>query len=476
MELHEMTASEAAEAIRTKEIKARELTEAVLFRLNSTDKEIKAFITVTADKALSQADAIDRMVLHNEQLPPLAGLPVALRDDICLEGFPATAGSKMLENFPAPYSAAVAEKTTEAGGIVVGKTNMDEFGMGDSTEHSSFQLTRNPLDKSCVAGDGTAAAVACGQSMLGIGADTGGGLRTSASYCGVTGLRTTPGLVSRYGITSFSSSMCQAGLLSRKAVDLMPLLDAIRGFDARDSSTSACPAEINTGNPERKTMVAGYPEEIFNKLKEPHRKILEGTKDFFSAPGYELKKIALPHFDYGLFAYYVIAVAESFSNLSRYDGIRYGYHYDGDNLEEWYRKTRRSGLGEEARRRSIIGAYLMNEVNFEKYYEKALRVWNIIKDDFNRVLQDCDLLLLPAAGTRAPGVGMNSDFTRGYETDEFCAPVSLAGLPSLCLPAGEADGMPVSIQLTGPRFSEKMLINLAGRLEKDINYKVSPVV
>lgn len=466
MELYELTATEAVKAMRAKKIKALELMESVLSKLNKTGASIRAFInTIPPEKAVQEARIIDKKIEDGETLPPLAGVPSALKDNFCWEGIPTTCASKALEDFVPPYISHAAEKLAGAGAIIIGKTNLDEFAMGSTTENSFFYPSLNPWNLSRLAGDGAAAAVASGQCLLALGSDTGGSVRESASFCGVYGLRPTPGRVSRYGMVNFSSSLAQAGILARSPEDIVLALQSISGFDPRDSSTSAfCGTRESKKIPG--SLTAGIPEGLFETLVEKHRDFHSRAHKVLKETGIELKEISLPNFAYALPAYYIIACAESSSNMSRFDGIRYGYNFDGSDLDEWYYKTREASFGKESRRRSILGTYLLSKGNFDRYYQKALRVWTLVREDFKRALKECDLIVLPVTRTGPLPAGENMSFLDSYKIDEFCAPVSMSGLPSLSLPAGEMDGLPMGLQLVGPAFSEEMLLELASSVAK----------
>lgn len=472
-----MSAAEAVKAIKKKEIKARELVENAITRLEYTNDRLKSLITITGENALQQADAVDKKVSADEALPPLGGIPLVIKDDLALEGIPNTVGTKALENNYSPFSAEVVQRSIDSGGAVMGKANMDEFGMGATTKTSSYFWSRNPLDLDRTAGEGAAAAVSANQAMLAIASDTGGGLREAASYCGIMGLCPTPGVISRYGLTSFSSSLSEVGLLARKAEDFLLMLDIASGYDPRDFATSALSAtSLKDDLIENNIITAGYPTEIWQQVEAPFKDNIENNIELFKNCNMEFQEVSLPYFKAGLLAYYILVISESFSNLSRFDGIRYGYHYEGANLEEWYQKTRKHTFGEEARRRSFLGAYLLNEDNYKKYYEKALQVWTLVKDDFSRVFEKCDLLILPVTRLPAPLLEETKSFTENYQIDEFCAPVSLAGLPSLCLPVSKSNDLPVSVQLVGKPFSEKSLIKLSMRLESEANVSFMPVI
>jgi aspartyl-tRNA(Asn)/glutamyl-tRNA(Gln) amidotransferase subunit A len=466
VELFEMTAGEAVEAIKGKKIKARELTEAILARSGEIDDGIKAFATVTAEKALEQADAVDRDISGQGDPLSLAGLPIVLGDDICLEGVPAAAGSRVIASFPAPYTATVVQKSLEAGAVVIGKASMTEFGMGSTGGESLHPHSRNPLNTSYSAGDGSAAAVASGQAMLGLTSDSGGSARISASYCGIAGFRPTPGSISRYGLISSASSMSQISFVARKAADFKLLFDPLFGFDPRDSSTVFADEQI-PGEEGTVTRI-GFPGQLFDGAGEPEQASFRRIFDGIVSRGVEVVEVSLPHFAPALLAYHVITIAESFSNLSRYDGIRYGFNADSGDLEEWYRQTRDRGIGEEAKRRFILGAFLLGRDNHEKYYEQALRVWTLVKKDFTEALHGCDLILLPVVRSAAPLLNEKKPFIENYCREEFCAPVSMAGMPSVSIPARAIGGMPQGIQLVGKSAADCLLIDFAADLEKEI--------
>lgn len=466
MELYEMTAGEAVEAIKRKTIKARELTEVILARTGEIDDGIKAFATVTAERALEQADAVDRSMSGKDDPPHLAGLPVVLRDNLCLEGIPAAAGSRAISSFSAPYTAATVQKSVEAGAVVIGKTNMTEFGMGCANGESLYPVSRNPLNTPYSAGDGSAAAIASGQAMLGIASDSGGSARISASYCGIAGFRPTPGLVSRYGLISSTSSMSQIGFVAKKAADFKLLFDPLFGFDPRDSSTVF--AEEQPPGKEGQVTRIGFPGHLFDETGEPGKASFRRICAGIASRGLEVVEVSLPHFAPALPAYHVITIAESFSSLSRYDGIRYGFSVEADDLEEWYRQTRDRGIGEEAKRRFILGASLLGRDNHEKYYEQALRVWTLVKKDFMEALQGCDLLLLPVVRSAPPLLTEKESFIENYCREEFCAPVSMAGLPSLSIPASAIEGMPMGVQLVGAPAADRLLIEFATGMEEEI--------
>ncbi len=473
MEIWEMTASEAVASVQHKRLKAREVVEAVLSRKKEVEPEIRAFIGTMEEEAVKQADSLDRRVEKGEKPPPAAGIPLSLKDDLCWENGSTTCGAGSLRGYKPPFNSAPAQRLRDSGAVITGKTNLDQWSMGGTTESSSFRVTLNPRNLQRVAGDGAAASVAAGSSMLALGSDTGGGLRQGASYCGVMGLRPTPGLISRYGLISFSSSFSQVGLLSRSVDDISLALDLVCGFDYRDASTGVCPAELPDEDP-AESYKAALPTKNFEQVDEKYAAVFKDAISSFSGRGVEINEVDLPHFSYGLMAYYVMALAEASSNLSRFDGIRFGEHFDGETLEEWYCQTRGRAFGEEARRRSILGAFFLNENNYHKYYYRALQVWTLVKQEFSNILKSHRLIFLPVVPAGVPAVGEQKGLIQKYEQDRFCAPVSLAGLPAICLPVAVVEGMPVGIQIVGAPFSEKMLLRAARKISREAG-ALSPV-
>ncbi len=465
MELEKITAAAAANAVRNKEITARELTEVFLSRCFAANSTLNSFLHICREEALHQADAVDNKVKLGETLLPLAGVPVALKDDLCYREAPTTCGTAALQSFNPPYNAAAVQRLIDAGAVIVGKTNLDQFGLGSSTASSFAGPTANPSHKDKVAGDGAAAAVAAGQCLLALSSDTGGSMRIGASHCGLFGLRPTTGLVPRHGLTSFAPSFAQVGILAGDAEDTYLALKVIAGYDPRDSAT----ALIKDGIPGAEDKISlkglkiGFPADIFDLTESKTREALHKTKDRYEATGAKFVEVSLPLFEEALQAYYVIAAAEASSNLGRFDGIRFGTPKEGANLEEWYAKTRGSTFGAEAKRRSVIGTHLLSKDSFDLYYRQAQKVWNLVRHNFYAALENCDLIALPAVTAPAGAAAENKDFLQGYREDHYCAPVSLSGLPALCVPAGEVDALPVGLQLTGRPFGEAALTQLAAR-------------
>lgn len=465
MELEKITAAAAAGAVRNKEITARELTEFFLSRCCVVNSTLNSFLHIFGKEALQQADAVDEKVKRGEALPPLAGVPVALKDDLCYREGPTTCGAAALKSFRPPYNAAAAQRLIDAGAVIVGKTNLDQFGLGSSTAGSFAGPTFNPWDPDKAAGDGAAAAVAAGQCLLALSSDTGGSLRIGASHCGLFGLRPTTGLVSRHGLTTFAPSFAQVGIAARDAADAYIALKVIAGYDPRDSAT----ASVKDGIPAAENEISldglkiGYPAAVFDILLNTTRDTLEKARESYTAAGAVFVEVALPLFEEALFAYYVIAAAEASSNLGRFDGIRFGTPVEGANLEDWYFKTRSSTFGAEGKRRCVIGTHLLSKDSFDLYYRQAHKVWNLVRRSFYAALENCDLIALPAVAAPALAAAESKDFLEAYGEDLFCAPVSLSGLPVLCVPVGEVDALPVGLQLVGKPFSEAALTQLAAQ-------------
>lgn len=472
MELDKMTAAAAARAVNSREISARELTAACLTRCAALNSTLHALVHIFEQEALRQAEAVDRLVGRGETALPLAGVPVVLKDDLCYSAGPTTWGAASLKNLRPPYTAGAAQKLIDAGAIIVGKANLDQFGLGSSATNSSAGPAANPRDPARPAGDGAAAAVAAGQCLLGLSSDSGGSLRLGASHCGLFGLRPTTGLVSRHGLYTHAPSFACVTLAARDAADIDLALQVISGYDSRDAATAA----VKDGGPQSESEILprdlkiGYPKEVFALLPQHTRSALEPARERYRAAGAEFVEINLPLFQEALQAYYVIAYAEASSNLSRFDGIRFGPTAEGANLEEYYFKTRGAVFDAEAKRRVIIGTHLLSKDNFEPYYRQAQKVWKLVRRSFAAALEKSDLIMLPAVLAPAEAGEESQDFLKAYRRDCFCAPVSLSGLPALCAPASEVDTLPVGLQLVGRPFAETTLTGLAGRAALPFKY------
>ncbi len=464
-----LTAAETAAAVRSGRITARELTGIYLARCNDANEALNTLTRIFADSALDQAGAVDEKIKRGLDLP-LAGVPVVVKDNFYYRDGPVTCGSAALHDFRPPGDAAAVHKLIASGAIILGKTNLDQYDLGSSTVRSAAGVSSNPWDRSRVAGDGAAAAVAAGQALLALGSDTGGALRVGASHCGQYGLLPTPGLVSRYGLCSAAPSFARAGIVARNPADALLGLQAIAGPDPRDPATTA--AGVGFPAPgERKNFLpgelkAGFPTEVFAMLDEPVRAVLEQARAACTALGIEPVEITLPLFREALQAYYVIAMVEASSNLSRFDGIRFGTVSEEQDLEQRYRETRAASLGEEGIRHSVFGTVLLSQEYYARYYLQARKVWALVKHEFLTALKSCDLIMLPAVPDPASRIetAAAEGFLETYHENMFCAPVSLSGLPALSIPAGTAGALPVGMQMVGHPFQETFLAGLAGQI------------
>jgi len=474
-ELNQLTIKQAAEKLDKREISSVELTNACLKQIKKNDNKINAYLSVFEETALSQAKKADERRAKGET-NELLGIPMAVKDNILIADLPCTAGSKILENYIAPYDATVIKKLRDAGAIFLGKTNMDEFAMGSSTENSGFFPTKNPHDLSRVPGGtsgGSAAAVAADDCCYALGSDTGGSIRQPASFCGVVGLKPTYGAVSRYGLISFASSLDQIGLFAKTAEDAKIIFEAIKGKDELDS-TSAEP-NFKSKILNLKSVKIGIPKEYFIEGMEIEvEKIIKNAIKKIEALGVKIEKISLPHSKYALACYYIICTSEASANLARYDGIRYGcksqIKSQIQNLTEVYLENRGQGFGTEVKRRIMLGTYALSTGYYEAYYLKAQKVRTLIKQDFDKAFEKIDFVLTPTSPTPAFKLGEKTkDLLQMYLSDIFTVPVSLAGIPALSLPIGKTQGLPVGLQIIGKPFQEKKILNFANYLEKNIN-------
>jgi len=479
MKLHELTIHEAARLLKTREISAAELTDAVLERITQAEPAVDAYITVTADTARICAQSADQAIRRGEA-GVLTGIPMAIKDLICTRDIPTTCASRMLENFRPPYDATVTEKLNADGAVLVGKLNMDEFAMGSSTENSAFKPTRNPWDRNRVPGGssgGSAAAVAADMCLGALGSDTGGSIRQPASHCGVVGIKPTYGRVSRFGLVAFASSLDQIGPLAKDVTDAAILLNAISGYDPRDSTSVNLPvpdyAAALTGD--IKGLKIGIPKEhhATDGVSEPVSGAIEKAMTEFREAGAEFIDISLPHTDYAVAAYYLIAPAEASSNLARYDGVKYGFRDpQSPGLLDMYKNTRSRGFGPEVQRRILLGTYALSAGYYDAYYKKASQVRTLIKEDFKKAFTTCDLILSPVAPTPAFKIGENvDDPLKMYLSDIFTLSANLAGIPALSVPCGfSPEGLPIGLQLTGNYFDEQALLNAAYFFEQHTQF------
>ena len=475
MDITKLTALELAGKIRSGEISVAEAVRAQLDVIAEKEKDYHCYITILEEEALERAGEVQEGIRTGRYTSPLAGVPVAVKDNICMKGIKTTCGSKILENFRPPYDAAAMEKLYEAGMVVVGKTNMDEFAMGSTTETSYFGATRNPRDISRVPGGssgGSAAAVAAWEALLALGSDTGGSIRQPSAFCGVVGIKPTYGTVSRYGLIAYASSLDQIGVIGKNVADSAAMLSVISGSDARDS-TSVGQKEYHYMEALGKDisgMRIGIPRGYFGGgLSEEVKSEVLSAAQMFREKGAVVEEFDLEAVDYAVPAYYVIACAEASSNLSRYDGVKYGFRAkDYEGLEEMYRLSRGEGFGQEAKRRMMIGAFVLSSGFYDAYYNKALKVKTVIKREFDRAFLKYDLILGPTTPTTALKLGESlPDPLKMYLGDIYTVSVNLAGLPAISLPCGQAkNGLPIALQLIGKPFGEKQIIRAAYSFER----------
>ncbi len=469
-----LTLHDAGEKLRKHELSSQELTLAAFQRIGDTDDKIHAFITLCRDAALEQAKQADERLKRGGNIPPLLGIPIALKDIFVTEGVLTTCGSKILGNFVPPYDGTAVKKLKERGAVIVGKANMDEFAMGSSTENSALAVTRNPWNLERVPGGssgGSAAAVAADQCIAALGTDTGGSIRQPAACCGVVGLKPTYGCVSRYGVIAFASSMDQVGPLTKDVRDCALMLEAIAGHDPADSTSADRPvprySDALTGDV--KGLRLGVPKEYFitGIAPEVEQAVHDATR-LLEKNGAVVEEISLPHTEYAVAVYYIVATAEASSNLARYDGMRFGHRAGGKDLLETYMLSREEGFGAEVKRRIMLGTYALSAGYYDAYYLKAQRVRALIKQDFDAAFQRCDAILTPTAPTTAFKIGEKTqDPLQMYLSDIYTISVNLAGLPALSLPCGfDGDGMPIGLQIIGKQFDEATILRLAYAYEQ----------
>jgi aspartyl-tRNA(Asn)/glutamyl-tRNA(Gln) amidotransferase subunit A len=476
-ELIERSAAQVAQAVRDREISAREVTEATLARIDAVDGRVGAYLSVLPEAARKYAAGVDDKVRAGETLP-LAGVPLALKDNMCLRGSRTTCGSKILERWIAPYTATAVERLLRAGCVPVGKANLDEFAMGSSCENSALGVTRNPYDPSRVPGGssgGSAAAVASLQASVALGSDTGGSIREPGAFCNVIGFKPTYGRISRYGLIAFASSLDQIGPLARTVEDAALVYDAMAGFDVMDAtsvdrplepSASALPTDLKGL---RIGLVRQFDTQVLGaEIDGLYRRAYADLE----ALGARLQEVSLPTADYGLATYYLIAPAECSSNLARFDGVRYGLRIEGDDVQSMYEKTRAAGFGPEVKRRILIGTYALSSGYYDAYYVRAQKARTLAAQDFQKAFEVCDLIACPAASSPAFEFNAKTDPYSMYMMDYYTIPMSLAGLPALSVPCGwvtPAGGtlpMPMGLQLCAPQFSERLLLGAAHAFEQ----------
>lgn len=470
----EMSLTEARQAIQERKLSVSELVDASFRRIASTDEQVQAFLTMNEEGARNEAAAIDKRISAGEQIGLLAGIPAGVKDNIVTEGIRTTCASKFLDNFVPVYDGTVSRKLKEAGAITIGKLNMDEFAMGGSNENSAYRTTCNPWDLERVPGGssgGSAASVAAGQVTFALGSDTGGSIRQPASYCGVVGLKPTYGLVSRFGLVAFASSLDQIGPITRNVEDAALVLQAIAGYDKMDSTSAKVEipdyAAQLTGDVSG--LRIGVPSEYIGQGVDPKVKeaVLAALK-VFEDMGATWEEVSMPHTEYAVATYYLLASSEASSNLARFDGVRYGVRADNpDNLLDLYHRSRSEGFGQEVKRRIMLGTYALSSGYYDAYYLKAQKVRTLIKRDFDEAFNKFDILLGPTAPTTAFRIGEQiNDPLAMYLNDILTIPVSLAGVPAISVPCGMADGLPVGLQLIGKAFDEATVLRAAHAFEQ----------
>ena len=480
MDITELTVHELQEKLKNKELTVTEITKAYDDRINEKEKDVQAFITLTTEEAINQSKEIEDKINKKEISGELAGIPIGIKDNICMKGVKTTAASKMLENFVSPYNATVMEKINSENLIPLGKTNMDEFAMGSSTETSYFKKTRNPWDLNRVPGGssgGSAAAVASNMVPWALGSDTGGSIRQPAGFCGVVGLKPTYGLVSRFGLIAFASSLDQIGTFTKDVEDTAILLNVIAGHDEKDSTSANVEKKDYTQclKNDVKGLKIAVPKEFFGEgINEEVKDALEKAIAKYKELGATVEEVSLDIANYALAAYYIIACAEASSNLGRFDGIRYGYRTPNyTNLKDIYVNSRSEGFGDEVKRRIILGTYVLSSGYYDAYYKKAQKVRTLVKNKFDEIFKDYDVILTPTSPTTSFKIGEKSDNPLEMYLSDICTvSVNIAGLPGLSMPCGvDKNGLPIGMQLIGKHFDEETILNAGYTFEQAIKFR-----
>jgi len=478
-ELHQLTIHEAHELLKQRKISSAELTKSVLKRIAEVEGKVHACVTIVEDIALKEAKQVDNYIRTAHEITPLTGIPTLIKDVICTEGIRTTCGSKMLENFVPPYDATVIEKLKSQKAVIVGKTNMDEFAMGSSTEHSAFSPTYNPWDLSRVPGGssgGSAVAVSTGEAIYALGSDTGGSIRQPAALCSVVGLKPTYGRVSRFGLVAFASSLDQIGPMTKDVTDCALVMNVIAGYDSRDSTSVPYPVPDYTRQliPDIKGLRIGIPREYFVEgMQDQVRADLEAAIDKLRELGAEIDwEVSLPHTKYALAVYYILAPSEASANLARYDGVKYGFsERDASNVIETTERTRQVGFGPEVKRRIMLGTYALSTGYYDAYYLKAQKVRTLIKQEFDQAFEKYDALITPTSPIVPFKLGEKlEDPMQMYLSDVCTLPINIAGIPAISLPAGFADSLPIGMQIMGKPFSEEILLRIAFAYEQATNW------
>ena len=477
--MHRTTITQARALLHSKKLSSVQLTEAVFARIDAVEDKVKAFTHLMREKAIEQAKVADARIAKGEELP-LLGVPIALKDLICTQGSRTTCASKILDQFVAPYNATVVNRLNGAGAVIVGKTNMDEFAMGSSNENSSHHTTKNPWALDRVPGGssgGSAAAVAAHECIAALGSDTGGSIRQPAGFCGVTGFKPTYGRVSRFGLVAFASSLDQIGPITKSVADAATLMNVIGGKDGRDSTSADVPLPDFTKalNQDVKGMKLGIPKEYFTGDMQPEveKAVQEGIRTLESL-GMQTVEVSLPHLDYAVAAYYIIACAEASTNLSRYDGVKYGYRSQkSENLVNMYENTREEGFGDEVKRRIILGTFVLSSGYYDAYYLKGQQARTLIKQDFENALEQCDVIAAPVTPYPAFKLGEKlDDPLQMYLADIYTISANLAGIPAISIPCGfvNPENLPIGLQLMGKHFDESNLIAVGHKFQQATNF------
>ena len=475
MDITELTVHELQDKLENKEITVTDITKAYIENIKKKEEKIGAFVTILEDEALKNAEEIQNKIESGEIKNSLAGIPIGIKDNICTKGVKTTCSSKMLENFISPYDVTVMEKINAEKMVMLGKLNMDEFAMGGSTEYSYFHVTRNPWNLNKVPGGssgGSAAAVAANLVPWSLGSDTGGSIREPASFCGVVGLKPTYGLVSRYGLVAFASSLDQIGPITKDVKDCAMLLNVIAGHDERDSTSANVEKQdyVKALRNNVKGLKIGIPKEFFGEgINQEVKESLEKAIEKYKELGAEVEECSLDIAKYSLAAYYIIACAEASSNLGRFDGIRYTYRTkEFSNLKELYKKTRSEGFGPEVKRRIILGTYVLSSGYYDAYYKKAQKVRTLVMNEFKKAFEKYDILLTPTSPTVAFDIGSKSNNPLEMYLADICTvSINIAGLPAISIPCGkDTEGMPIGMQLIGKRFDEQAILNAAYTFEQ----------
>ena len=480
MNIIDLTVHELKEKLDKKELTISEVTKAYVDRIVEKEEDVKAFVTPLTDKALEQAKVIEEKVNNGEITSEFAGIPIGIKDNMCTKGVRTTCSSKMLENFVAPYDATVIEKINAEGMINLGKLNMDEFAMGTTTEHSYFKKTSNPWNLNKVPGGssgGSAAAVAAGMVPWALGSDTGGSIRQPASFCGIVGLKPTYGLVSRYGLVAYASSLDQIGPITKDVTDTAMLLNIIAGHDEKDTTSANIEKKDYTKalKNDVKGLKIGVPKEYFAEgINSEVKQAVLNADEEYKAMGAEVEEFSLPIAEYALATYYIIADAEASSNLGRFDGIRYGYRTPNyDNLRDIFVNSRAEGFGDEVKRRILLGTYVLSSGYYDAYYKKAQQVRTLIKNEFDKAFEKYDVLITPTAPNVSFNIGSKTNNPLEMYMEDLCTvPINVAGVPAISIPCGLSEnGMPIGMQIIGKHFDEETILNVAYTYEQKTKFR-----